>query len=67
MLAEGDEFRAEVDVLVRLGCTLFQGYFFSHPLGPADFIAFARDPSRIPGLETPVHAHLSRIESRLSA
>jgi predicted signal transduction protein with EAL and GGDEF domain len=67
VLAEGVECRSEVDQLARLGCTLFQGYFFSRPLATADFMAFARDPSGIPGLQTPVHAHLSRIESRLSA
>ncbi len=67
VLAEGVETRAEVDVLARFGCTLFQGYYFSHPLSGTDFIAFARDPSNIPGLGTPVHTHSDQIKGCLPA
>jgi Amt family ammonium transporter len=32
ILAEGVETRAEVDMLVAMGCTLFQGFYFFRPL-----------------------------------
>jgi EAL domain-containing protein (putative c-di-GMP-specific phosphodiesterase class I) len=34
-LAEGVETRAQLDILLELGCKTFQGYLFSHPLPPA--------------------------------
>ncbi len=34
-LAEGVETRAQLDILLELGCKKFQGYLFSHPLPPA--------------------------------
>lgn len=45
VLAEGVETAAEVDALRRLGCSVFQGYFFSKPLGGDDFVRLARDPA----------------------
>jgi EAL domain-containing protein (putative c-di-GMP-specific phosphodiesterase class I) len=38
VLAEGVETRDQVDRLGRLGCHLYQGYFFSPPV-PAEAIA----------------------------
>ncbi|SFR96510.1 putative bifunctional diguanylate cyclase/phosphodiesterase [Sphingomonas jatrophae] len=67
VLAEGVECRAEVDMLARLGCTLFQGYYFSRPLTGQAFVAFAGDPTRIPALGPPVLAQLDHLEGRLSA
>lgn len=37
VLAEGTETEAEVAYLRGRGCNLYQGYFFSRPLPPADF------------------------------
>lgn len=34
-LAEGVETRAQLDILLELGCKKFQGYLFSYPLPPA--------------------------------
>jgi len=42
VLAEGVETQAEIAALQALGCRLFQGYYFSGPLGGEAFHAFAR-------------------------
>lgn len=42
ILAEGVEDAAEVDTLQRLGCPVFQGFYFSKPLTGDDFIHYAR-------------------------
>ncbi|WP_296931641.1 EAL domain-containing protein [uncultured Marinobacter sp.] len=36
-VAEGVETRGQLDRLVRMGCTRFQGYYFSRPLPAAEF------------------------------
>ncbi len=67
VLAEGIETRGEVEALSALGCTLFQGYFFSAPL-PADlFLAKVRDPAWIALLASPVHRRLAGLEQRMRA
>jgi diguanylate cyclase (GGDEF)-like protein/PAS domain S-box-containing protein len=38
VIAEGIETQAEHEVLLNLGCTMGQGFFFSHPLPPEEFI-----------------------------
>jgi EAL domain-containing protein (putative c-di-GMP-specific phosphodiesterase class I) len=38
LLAEGVEKREEVDALLALGCTKFQGYYFARPMPAEDFI-----------------------------
>jgi predicted signal transduction protein with EAL and GGDEF domain len=43
VLAEGVEEQAEVDTLVELGCTLFQGYHFARPLTAAKFVETLND------------------------
>jgi EAL domain-containing protein (putative c-di-GMP-specific phosphodiesterase class I) len=48
VLAEGVETEQEVETLRGLGCDLFQGYFFSKPLAPEDFLDLARNPRRLP-------------------
>ena len=38
VIAEGVETAMQLDILTKLGCVNFQGYFFSHPLPEADFL-----------------------------
>jgi EAL domain-containing protein (putative c-di-GMP-specific phosphodiesterase class I)/GGDEF domain-containing protein len=45
ILAEGVEKEEEAEFLQRLGCNLFQGFYFSKPLPEAEFIAKARGPA----------------------
>ncbi len=47
VLAEGAEQLEEVETLERLGCSIFQGFYFSRPLTAEDFMHFAvhRPPS----------------------
>ncbi len=47
VLAEGVEHRAEYAWLRRNGCHLFQGFYFSPPLGRGDFTDFVRDEERL--------------------
>lgn len=42
VIAEGVETEAQRDALARSGCHTYQGYFFSHPLPIAEFMAFAQ-------------------------
>ncbi|MDS1309228.1 EAL domain-containing protein [Marinobacter xiaoshiensis] len=39
VVAEGVEKEAHLDVLKGLGCDLFQGYYFSHPVPVSEFVA----------------------------
>lgn len=41
VIAEGVEHQAQLDSLVRFGCQLFQGYFFSRPLPAVELQRFA--------------------------
>jgi len=43
LLAEGAEAREEVETLTRLGCSMFQGYFFAKPQLADDFAATISD------------------------
>ena len=43
LLAEGAEAREEVETLVRLGCSMFQGYFFAKPQSADDFALTVSD------------------------
>jgi EAL domain-containing protein (putative c-di-GMP-specific phosphodiesterase class I) len=45
VLAEGAEQQAEVETLIDLGCTLFQGYYFAKPMTSAQFVATLSDPA----------------------
>nr|WP_242468750.1 bifunctional diguanylate cyclase/phosphodiesterase [Rhodovibrio salinarum] len=51
--AEGVETLAQGDVLVRLGCTRAQGYFYAMPLGSADFRWLLGNHSHLPVPEQP--------------
>ncbi len=53
VLAEGVEHRAEYAWLRRSGCRLFQGFYFSPPLGDDDFTDFVRDRERLARLLAP--------------
>lgn len=44
VLAEGTETLGEVETLQRLGCNLFQGFYFSRPLSAEDFLLYAAHP-----------------------
>jgi EAL domain-containing protein (putative c-di-GMP-specific phosphodiesterase class I)/GGDEF domain-containing protein len=44
LLAEGVEEREEVETLVALGCSKFQGYFFARPLPASQFARTVSDP-----------------------
>lgn len=48
ILAEGVETRAQLDVLLGLGCEKFQGYLFSRPLAPESVEQIFR-PQLLPG------------------
>jgi EAL domain-containing protein (putative c-di-GMP-specific phosphodiesterase class I) len=37
IIAEGVETHAQPDLLMKMGCTLYQGYFFGKPLPIAKF------------------------------
>jgi EAL domain-containing protein (putative c-di-GMP-specific phosphodiesterase class I)/GGDEF domain-containing protein len=50
VLAEGVETFDEFAWLRRHGCCLFQGYYFSRPLPPREFVAFASDRDNIRAL-----------------
>ncbi|MCL2528813.1 MAG: EAL domain-containing protein [Coriobacteriia bacterium] len=40
VIVEGVETQEQVNVLAGLGCNYFQGFFFSKPLSPQDFLAY---------------------------
>ena len=40
VVAEGVEEEAQIRILTTMGCDIFQGFFFSKPLLPADFVEF---------------------------
>jgi EAL domain-containing protein (putative c-di-GMP-specific phosphodiesterase class I)/GGDEF domain-containing protein len=65
VLAEGVETREEVDALQALGCSMFQGFFFSRPLPAADFVRTVTDPEWLALLASPVHRQRADIGRRL--
>jgi EAL domain-containing protein (putative c-di-GMP-specific phosphodiesterase class I)/GGDEF domain-containing protein len=67
VLAEGVETAEEVETLRGLGCSLFQGFFFSRPLEREALFNFANDPDQRRLLASPVHHHIHELERRLSA
>jgi EAL domain-containing protein (putative c-di-GMP-specific phosphodiesterase class I) len=44
-LAEGVETQAQLNALQKKGCNAIQGYLFSRPLPPEDFLVFLTDYS----------------------
>jgi EAL domain-containing protein (putative c-di-GMP-specific phosphodiesterase class I)/GGDEF domain-containing protein len=51
VMAEGVEERGEVETLLGLGCSTFQGYFFAPPLSAEDFAEVAVDQGWLAGLD----------------
>lgn len=49
VVAEGVESEAQLAYLRRLGCDEIQGYFFSHPLPEADYLALLGTDKTLPG------------------
>ena len=39
-VAEGVETQSQLDTLKKMGCEIIQGYYFSKPVPPADFVPF---------------------------
>jgi Amt family ammonium transporter len=68
VLAEGVERPEEYGWLRRHGCNFFQGFFFSPPLEPAAFVAFAENPGGLASkLASEARVMQSDISERLSA
>jgi Amt family ammonium transporter len=68
VLAEGVERPEEYAWLRRHGCNFFQGFFFSPPLEPAAFVAFAENPGGLAGkLASECRVMHADISERLSA
>jgi EAL domain-containing protein (putative c-di-GMP-specific phosphodiesterase class I)/GGDEF domain-containing protein len=67
ILAEGVEERAEVDLLRRLGCHIFQGFYFSKPLAADEFIRRAVDPVWQGSLKMSSSADPVEINHRMTA
>ena len=50
-VAEGVETQAQLDTLKEMGCEIIQGYYFSKPVPPTDFVSFIQDeiaPRKVP-------------------
>lgn len=67
LLAEGVEQGEEVETLRRLGCRIFQGFYFSEPLDGERFATCARDPAWRLRLQNPVARAQAGLETRISA
>lgn len=66
VLAEGVERFEEVETLRSLGCQTFQGYYFSHPLSGADFIAAITDTEWLTRVRSRVQREQHELRRRLS-
>ena len=67
VLAEGVETREEVDALRVLGCSLFQGFFFSRPLPADKFMKKVADPDWLALIASPVARQIADVEQRLAS
>jgi Amt family ammonium transporter len=67
LLAEGVETASEIELLRRIGCTLFQGYYFSPPLSDAQFISKASDADWERSLLRPFEPVREHLDERLPA
>jgi lactose/cellobiose-specific phosphotransferase system IIC component len=50
VVVEGIETKEQLDALTNLGVRYFQGYYFSRPLKPQDFIAFVQEKGVVKAL-----------------
>jgi EAL domain-containing protein (putative c-di-GMP-specific phosphodiesterase class I)/GGDEF domain-containing protein len=67
VLCEGVETQEELAVLHRLGCRLFQGYFFAKPMTADAFRTFVKSPFDLNWQQSPVAAQMAQISKRFSA
>ncbi len=67
VLAEGVETREEADALRRLGCSMFQGFFFARPLAAEDFARTVTDPEWMAALHSPVRRQHATLQRRLNS
>ena len=65
VLAEGVERIEEVEELRKLGCTTFQGYFFSPPVPASTFETTVLDPEWLSLIASPVHRERAEIKRRM--
>jgi len=65
ILAEGVERHEEVATLRRLGCHLFQGYYFARPQTAADFTTVISDADWLIGLGSNVHRTRADVKKRM--
>ncbi|HEY5072129.1 MAG TPA: EAL domain-containing protein [Caulobacteraceae bacterium] len=66
ILAEGAETLEEVETLRGLGCSMFQGFFFSRPLTADDFTKTVGDPEWLALLSSPVHREIASLNTRVA-
>lgn len=67
VLAEGVENAAEVETLQSMGCTLFQGFYFSEAVSEAAFIELALEPDWLKRAATRDSISQLTLEKRISA
>ena len=48
VIAEGVETKEQADALKNMGCDIIQGYYFSKPVPPSDFVRFIEDKKNAP-------------------
>lgn len=66
VLAEGVERFEEVEILHAMGCSTFQGYYFSKPLPPEEFAATVTDPAWRARITSRVHRERDELRRRLT-
>jgi EAL domain-containing protein (putative c-di-GMP-specific phosphodiesterase class I) len=64
LLAEGVERREEVEALMALGCTTFQGFFFARPQLSGDFVRTVTDRAWLDSLDFGAAATSEPLERR---
>lgn len=67
VMAEGVETREEVETLSRLGCSVYQGFFFARPMPAADFAQTVADPAWQALVASPAQRRRAGLRQRLSA
>ncbi len=65
VLAEGVERAEEVETLRAMGCSTFQGFYFSRALPPEEFVATVTDADWLARLASPVHRDRDELRRRL--
>jgi EAL domain-containing protein (putative c-di-GMP-specific phosphodiesterase class I)/GGDEF domain-containing protein len=65
VLAEGVERFEEVETLRMMGCSTFQGYYFSRPLPANEFAATVTDPEWLTRTSSRVHRERNEVRRRL--